>query len=1029
MTFGILILSLVIFRPVPSHSQTGTPKTPEQLNAEVAGQLQTGSQIRASQLRQVLLDMIASDLNLPSTVAGPNQFWAGPPSGSSSASPVFRALVPADIPPSIINATTPLVSVKTFGAVCDGATDDTVAVQAAITVQSAAGAALFFPSGVCMISSVSVPAPGLTLAGTGPESIVRQLANTDANMFNALSDSTNLTVMSMAIDGNWQNQTNDANHEYASINFRSDSAAGSPSSLTVRDSLFVNGRSYDVFAQVADSSNPVHINIQNNKFLGGIEGTFTYYSTYVHLAGAIQANISNNMIDFNAFGAVPVSHGRAGLQLTVLVSSPEAANANREVVIGNTLRYVGRSTDNVARGVIGAIDFYTGGTNIVISGNRLEQPAGRGINVKSNESLATITGNSIDGLVTLNGPTSVGAQISGDPGVNSTVGHGLLITGNVVRNSSNHGLQAIGIHTGSTDSEHAVSIVGNTVQNAASRGIYVYSVNGAIVADNNVEGCDTGLYATNIMTPLQITGNTFTNTVHVAVQAQSDPAVTAGNVLISGNAIDNPGTYGIFAANINNANIVGNQVTNASNNAPISVGDTFGNVLVTGNSTTGGVAIQNRGNNTALWVDGNYADTAYTFTGLSSAVVSNSVTAWTNTVIIDDTAGNQTVNNIQGVPEGAKLVVQATSNTNTASLVPVQAATPGPIDRFGVITGGAAYNGGGTATFSAVPLTGGTGTGATATITVTAGVVTNVQIVGGVDSRGTGYLTTDTVSAAVADLGNNGGGGFSVPIAQIHGGLIMRGGMTLYTTADRITFQMSEGSLVELGRMSSVASSGTDVFASGQNNIAGGTATTAFGQTNNITGAAAFGTGFSNTTTSSLAVVFGQLNSVSGTAGFVSGQRATDRGRYNTQVFAAGNLGTTGDSQVSLGVLRVQSGTDETPVRLTADDAAAGSANCFNIPDNTIYGLNVDISALDHSSPTNNQAWFNWTMLLARVSGTTTLQQIALPTPLTNGTVTGSTMTATADDTNKCLNLTFTPPTGNTHRWNVVARVQTVEVQ
>jgi hypothetical protein len=37
--------------------------------------------------------------------------------------------------------------------------------------------------------------------------------------------------------------------------------------------------------------------------------------------------------------------------------------------------------------------------------------------------------------------------------------------------------------------------------------------------------------------------------------------------------------------------------------------------------------------------------------------------------------------------------------------------------------------------------------------------------------------------------------------------------------------------------------------------------------------------------------------------------------------------------------------------------------------------------------------------------------------------------TATADTTNGCLNLSFTPPTGNTDTWHPVARVETVEVQ
>lgn len=85
----------------------------------------------------------------------------------------------------------------------------------------------------------------------------------------------------------------------------------------------------------------------------------------------------------------------------------------------------------------------------------------------------------------------------------------------------------------------------------------------------------------------------------------------------------------------------------------------------------------------------------------------------------------------------------------------------GPICTLGSITAGSSYNGGGTATFPAVALTGGTGSGATATITVTSGAVTAVVIT----AFGTGYTVTDSLSASVASLGNNGGSGFHIPVA------------------------------------------------------------------------------------------------------------------------------------------------------------------------------------------------------------------------------------------------------------------------
>jgi hypothetical protein len=87
----------------------------------------------------------------------------------------------------------------------------------------------------------------------------------------------------------------------------------------------------------------------------------------------------------------------------------------------------------------------------------------------------------------------------------------------------------------------------------------------------------------------------------------------------------------------------------------------------------------------------------------------------------------------------------------------------GSIDLLGTLTGGSGYDGGGSATFSCIPLTGGSGTGATATVTVTAGVVTKVVPCLG----GYGYVTSDNLSATVANLGNSGGSGFTQGLTSI----------------------------------------------------------------------------------------------------------------------------------------------------------------------------------------------------------------------------------------------------------------------
>ncbi len=79
----------------------GSPKTADELNAEIAALLASGQTpaISAAQLRQVVLDMVASEIGpIAGVTAGPNTVLAGPASGAALAPAAFRDLVAADIP-------------------------------------------------------------------------------------------------------------------------------------------------------------------------------------------------------------------------------------------------------------------------------------------------------------------------------------------------------------------------------------------------------------------------------------------------------------------------------------------------------------------------------------------------------------------------------------------------------------------------------------------------------------------------------------------------------------------------------------------------------------------------------------------------------------------------------------------------------------------------------------------------------------------------------------------------------------------
>lgn len=87
--------------------------------------------------------------------------------------------------------------------------------------------------------------------------------------------------------------------------------------------------------------------------------------------------------------------------------------------------------------------------------------------------------------------------------------------------------------------------------------------------------------------------------------------------------------------------------------------------------------------------------------------------------------------------------------------------TQGALSLISITSGGSAYTNG---TYTAVPLTGGSGTGAQATVVVSGAIVTSVTIT----TRGSGYHVGDTLSAAAANIGGT-GSGLAISVLTIGG--------------------------------------------------------------------------------------------------------------------------------------------------------------------------------------------------------------------------------------------------------------------
>lgn len=76
------------------------------------------------------------------------------------------------------------VNVKLYGALCDGSTDDTIAVQAALT----ANTNVYFPTGTCIVSNVTIANDGTNLIGDGVGSVIQMKSGSTGAMIAAGSN-------------------------------------------------------------------------------------------------------------------------------------------------------------------------------------------------------------------------------------------------------------------------------------------------------------------------------------------------------------------------------------------------------------------------------------------------------------------------------------------------------------------------------------------------------------------------------------------------------------------------------------------------------------------------------------------------------------------------------------------------------------------------------------------------------------------------------------------------------------------------
>ncbi|MBV1797492.1 glycosyl hydrolase family 28-related protein [Siccirubricoccus sp. G192] len=207
--------------------------------------------------------------------------------------------------------------------------------------------------------------------------------------------------------------------------------------------------------------------------------------------------------------------------------------------------------------------------------------------------------------------------------------------------------------------------------------------------------------------------------------------------------------------------------------------------------------------------------------------------------------------------------------------------------------------------------------------------------------------------------------------------------------------------------------------------LAGGTGNTVSG--NN----AALGGGQGNTASAAnAACAGGQFNLVSGVFSWCpGGGLGSTRGVFGRGAWGSGNFSTVGDAQAGEHVLRGQ-GSSATPVRLTSDGTAAGSANTMNLPNNGTYMVQVIAVARQTgggAGTTGDSKCWRADICLKRGANAAATGVVYSSTPLASGdaATAGWVLAFAADTANGGLAVTGTGEAGKSINW--VARVMSVE--